>query len=75
MRLGRLRGENFHSFESFDLDLNTRGLIAVVGENGAGKSTNFWRGRVGPLRQSAWPRSYGGETRRRTHRRVLLGRA
>ena len=41
MRLGRLRGENFRSFESFDLDLNTRGLIAVVGENGAGKSTIF----------------------------------
>jgi exonuclease SbcC len=41
MRLGRLRGENFHSFENFDLDLNTRGLIAVVGENGAGKSTIF----------------------------------
>jgi exonuclease SbcC len=41
MRLGRLQGENFRSFESFDLDLNTRGLIAVVGENGAGKSTIF----------------------------------
>ena len=41
MRLGRLRGENFRSFEAFDLDLNTRGLIAVVGENGAGKSTIF----------------------------------
>ena len=41
MRLGRLRGENFRSFESFDLDFNTRGLIAVVGENGAGKSTIF----------------------------------
>ena len=41
MRLGRLRGENFRSFEDFDLDLNTQGLIAVVGENGAGKSTIF----------------------------------
>jgi exonuclease SbcC len=41
MRLGRLRGKNFRSFEAFDLDLNTRGLIAVVGENGAGKSTIF----------------------------------
>ncbi|MGA9875154.1 MAG: SMC family ATPase [Solirubrobacteraceae bacterium] len=41
MRLGRLRGENFRSFEDFDLDLNTRGLIAVVGDNGAGKSTIF----------------------------------
>jgi DNA repair protein SbcC/Rad50 len=41
MRLGRLRGENFRSFEGFELDLNTRGLIAVVGENGAGKSTVF----------------------------------
>lgn len=36
-----MRGENFRSFENFDLDLNTQGLIAVVGENGAGKSTIF----------------------------------
>lgn len=41
MRLGRLRGENFRSFETFDLDLNARGLIAVVGDNGTGKSSIF----------------------------------
>lgn len=41
MRLLGLRGENFRSFESIDLDLNTSGLIAVVGDNGAGKSTIF----------------------------------
>lgn len=43
MRLQRLRGENFRSFASFDLELNTGsgGLVAVVGDNGAGKSTIF----------------------------------
>ena len=41
MRLLRLQAQNFRSFERLDLDLNVDGLIAVVGDNGAGKSTIF----------------------------------
>lgn len=41
MKLGRLTGENFRSFKTIDLDLNLHGLIAVVGDNGAGKSSIF----------------------------------
>jgi DNA repair protein SbcC/Rad50 len=41
MKLLRLQAQNFRSFERLDLDLNVDGLIAVVGDNGAGKSTIF----------------------------------
>jgi exonuclease SbcC len=41
MKLLRLQARNFRSFERLDLDLNVDGLIAVVGDNGAGKSTIF----------------------------------
>jgi DNA repair protein SbcC/Rad50 len=41
VRLGRLTAENFRSFATIDIDLNARGLIAVVGDNGAGKSSIF----------------------------------
>ncbi len=41
MKLLRLQALNFRSFERLDLDLNVDGLIAVVGDNGAGKSTIF----------------------------------
>jgi DNA repair protein SbcC/Rad50 len=41
MKLLSLRGENFRSFASLELDLNVDGLVAVVGPNGAGKSTMF----------------------------------
>lgn|GEM_PF-1790074 len=41
MKLLRLQVQNFRSFERLDLDLNVDGLIAVVGDNGAGKSTIF----------------------------------
>lgn len=41
MKLLRVQALNFRSFENLDLDLNVDGLIAVVGTNGAGKSTIF----------------------------------
>jgi len=41
VKLLRLQAQNFRSFERLDLDLNVDGLIAVVGDNGAGKSTIF----------------------------------
>jgi DNA repair exonuclease SbcCD ATPase subunit len=41
VKLLRLQARNFRSFERLDLDLNVDGLIAVVGDNGAGKSTIF----------------------------------
>ncbi|MGI9100648.1 MAG: AAA family ATPase [Solirubrobacteraceae bacterium] len=41
MKLLRLQALNFRSFEQLDLDLNVDGLVAVVGDNGAGKSTIF----------------------------------
>jgi exonuclease SbcC len=41
VKLLRLQAQNFRSFEQLDLDLNVDGLIAVVGDNGAGKSTIF----------------------------------
>jgi exonuclease SbcC len=41
MRLLRLQLQDFRCFEAADLDLNVDGLIAVVGRNGAGKSTIF----------------------------------
>jgi exonuclease SbcC len=41
VKLLRLQALNFRSFERLDLDLNVDGLIAVVGDNGAGKSTIF----------------------------------
>ena len=41
MKLLRVHAKNFRSFADLDLDLNVDGLIAVVGDNGAGKSTIF----------------------------------
>jgi DNA repair protein SbcC/Rad50 len=41
MKLLRLQAQNFRSFQRLDLDLNADGLVAVVGDNGAGKSTIF----------------------------------
>jgi len=41
VKLLRLQALNFRSFGRLDLDLNVDGLIAVVGDNGAGKSTIF----------------------------------
>jgi DNA repair protein SbcC/Rad50 len=41
VKLLRLQARNFRSFERLDLDLNVDGLIAVVGDNGAGKTTIF----------------------------------
>ena len=41
MKLLRLQALNFRCFERVDLDLNVDGLVAVVGDNGAGKSTIF----------------------------------
>jgi exonuclease SbcC len=41
MKLISLEAENFRSFERLELDLRADGLIAVVGDNGAGKSTIF----------------------------------
>jgi exonuclease SbcC len=65
VKLLRLRALNFRSFERLDLDLNVDGLIAVVGDNGAGKSTIFaavewglygWRGRGAlPVRRDGAP--------------------
>jgi exonuclease SbcC len=65
MKLLRLQARDFRSFERLDLDLNVDGLIAVVGDNGAGKSTIFaavewglygWRGRGAlPVRRDDAP--------------------
>jgi exonuclease SbcC len=65
VKLLRLQARNFRSFEELDLDLNVDGLIAVVGDNGAGKSTIFaaiewglygWRGRGAlPVRRDGCP--------------------
>jgi DNA repair protein SbcC/Rad50 len=65
VKLLRLQARNFRSFERLDLDLNVDGLIAVVGDNGAGKSTIFaavewglygWRGRGAlPVRRDDAP--------------------
>jgi exonuclease SbcC len=65
VKLLRLQARNFRSFASLDLDLNVDGLIAVVGDNGAGKSTIFaaaewglygWRGRGAlPVRRDDAP--------------------
>lgn len=41
MKLLRLQARDFRCFEHLDLDLNMDGLVAVVGDNGAGKSTIF----------------------------------
>jgi DNA repair protein SbcC/Rad50 len=41
VKLLRLQAQDFRSFARLDLDLNVDGLIAVVGDNGAGKSTIF----------------------------------
>ena len=41
MKLLRLQARNFRCFEQLDLDLDVDGLVAVVGDNGAGKSTIF----------------------------------
>lgn len=41
MKLLRVKARNFRCFEHLDLDLNVDGLVAVVGDNGAGKSTIF----------------------------------
>jgi DNA repair protein SbcC/Rad50 len=65
VKLLRLQAQNFRSFERLDLDLNVDGLIAVVGDNGVGKSTIFaavewglygWRGRSAlPVRRDGAP--------------------
>lgn len=39
MKLLSLRLENFRSFESCELDLNSEGLVGISGPNGSGKST------------------------------------
>lgn len=41
MRLISIEAENFRSFERLELDLRADGLTAIVGDNGAGKSTIF----------------------------------
>jgi len=41
MKLISIEAENFRSFERLELDLRVDGLVAVVGDNGAGKSTIF----------------------------------
>jgi exonuclease SbcC len=41
MKLISIAAENFRSFERLELDLRADGLVAVVGDNGAGKSTIF----------------------------------
>lgn len=41
MKLISIESENFRSFERLELDLRADGLVAVVGDNGAGKSTIF----------------------------------
>ncbi len=41
MRLLSLRARNFRSFAELDLDLRLDGMVAIVGANGAGKSSIF----------------------------------
>jgi exonuclease SbcC len=59
VRLLRVAAANFRSFAELDLDLNADGLIAVVGANGAGKSTIFaaveWALYGGPRGRGALP--------------------
>jgi exonuclease SbcC len=59
MKLLRVQAKNFRSFADLDLDLNVDGLIAVVGDNGAGKSTIFsaieWGLYGGPRGRGALP--------------------
>jgi len=59
VKLLRVKARNFRCFEHLDLDLNVDGLVAVVGDNGAGKSTIFaaveWGLYGGPRGRGALP--------------------
>ena len=63
MKLLRMQARNFRCFEHLELNLDVNGLVAVVGDNGAGKSTIFtaieWalyggRGALPARRDSPW---------------------